>query len=233
MIELNEIAKVYPHPVHPVTALSKINLTVRKGSFSLLMGPSGCGKSTLLNLIGGLDQPTSGELTIAGRSTRRFSDADWTALRRWEIGMIFQFFNLLPMLTAFENVALPLLLRGDPQREAKEKAAAALTEVGLSRRFDHLPSALSGGEMQRVAIARADAMSPQILLADEPTGNLDSRIGEEILTLLASRSKSAGVTLLLATHSAQAIPFADQIIHLKDGRVERIEERKSEPGAGG
>ena len=233
LIELNEIAKVYPHPVHPVTALSKINLTVRKGSFSLLMGPSGCGKSTLLNLIGGLDQPTSGELTIAGRSTRRFSDADWTALRRREIGMIFQFFNLLPMLTAFENVALPLLLRGDPQREAKEKAAAALTAVGLSRRFDHLPSALSGGEMQRVAIARADAMSPQILLADEPTGNLDSRIGEEILTLLASRSKSAGVTLLLATHSAQAIPFADQIIHLKDGRVERIEERKSEPGAGG
>lgn len=225
MIQLSKIGKIYPHPAHPVTALSEIDLTIQKGSFSLLMGPSGCGKSTLLNLIGGLDQPTSGEITLSGRSTRDFNDADWTALRRREIGMIFQFFNLLPMLTAFENVALPLLLRGDPQKSAKEKAGAALDAVGLAHRMTHLPSALSGGEMQRVAIARADAMSPRILLADEPTGNLDSRIGEEILALLASRSKSAGVTLLLATHSAQAIPFADQIVHLKDGRVERIEKR--------
>lgn len=223
LIELNEVGKVYPHPVHPVTALAGIHLTIEKGSFSLLMGPSGCGKSTLLNLIGGLDQPTSGEIVIAGRSTRHFKDADWTRLRRTEIGMIFQFFNLLPMLTAFENVALPLLLRGDPQAAAQKKAGAALAAVGLAHRLDHLPSALSGGEMQRVAIARADAMSPRILLADEPTGNLDSKIGEEILTLLSSRSKSAGVTLLLATHSPQAVPLADQIIHLKDGRIDRIE----------
>jgi putative ABC transport system ATP-binding protein len=226
LIQLNEVGKIYPHPVHPVTALSGISLTIEKGSFSLLMGPSGCGKSTLLNLIGGLDLPTAGEIVIAGRPTGRFKDADWTAMRRREIGMVFQFFNLLPMLTAFENVALPLLLRGDSHRTAKEKAEAALRAVGLAHRMTHLPSALSGGEMQRVAIARADAMSPQILLADEPTGNLDSKIGEEILALLAARSNASGMTLLLATHSAQAIPFADQIIHLKDGRVEQVEKRE-------
>ncbi|MDC4205317.1 MAG: ABC transporter ATP-binding protein [Candidatus Manganitrophus sp.] len=227
MIELKNIQKTYPHPVHPVAALKEITLQIEKGSFSLLMGPSGCGKSTLLNLIGGLDQPSSGDLMIAGRPTRGFTDADWTRLRRTEIGMIFQFFNLLPMLNALENVALPLLLRGDRPEEAKRRATAALISVGLGNRLDHRPSALSGGEMQRVAIARADVVSPQILLADEPTGNLDSENGEEVLKLLSSRAR-AGVTLLLATHSPQAVPYADQIIHLKDGRVDRIDriERK-------
>lgn len=222
MIELKNIRKTYPHPTHPVTALKEITLQIEKGSFSLLMGPSGCGKSTLLNLIGGLDQPTSGDLIINGRPTRDFTDADWTRLRRTEIGMIFQFFNLLPMLNAIENVALPLLLRGDRPDKAKQRAEAALVSVGLGARLDHRPSALSGGEMQRVAIARADVVSPQILLADEPTGNLDSENGEEILKLLSSRAR-AGVTLLLATHSPQAVPYADQIIHLKDGRVDRID----------
>ncbi|MCG3110857.1 MAG: ABC transporter ATP-binding protein [Candidatus Manganitrophus sp. SB1] len=227
MIELKSVNKTYPHPVHPVAALKEITLQIEKGSFSLLMGPSGCGKSTLLNLIGGLDQPSSGDLMIAGRPTRGFTDADWTRLRRTEIGMIFQFFNLLPMLNALENVALPLLLRGDRPEEAKRRATAALISVGLGNRLDHRPSALSGGEMQRVAIARADVVSPQILLADEPTGNLDSENGEEVLKLLSSRAR-AGVTLLLATHSPQAVPYADQIIHLKDGRVDRIDriERK-------
>nr|WP_202882224.1 ABC transporter ATP-binding protein [Candidatus Manganitrophus noduliformans] len=227
MIELKSVNKTYPHPLHPVAALKEITLQIEKGSFSLLMGPSGCGKSTLLNLIGGLDQPTSGDLTLDGRPTRGFTDADWTRLRRTEIGMIFQFFNLLPMLNALENVALPLLLRGDRPEEAKRRATAALISVGLGNRLDHRPSALSGGEMQRVAIARADVVSPQILLADEPTGNLDSENGEEVLKLLSSRAR-AGVTLLLATHSPQAVPYADQIIHLKDGRVDRIDriERK-------
>ncbi|NKE71989.1 ABC transporter ATP-binding protein [Candidatus Manganitrophus noduliformans] len=227
VIELKSVNKTYPHPLHPVAALKEITLQIEKGSFSLLMGPSGCGKSTLLNLIGGLDQPTSGDLTLDGRPTRGFTDADWTRLRRTEIGMIFQFFNLLPMLNALENVALPLLLRGDRPEEAKRRATAALISVGLGNRLDHRPSALSGGEMQRVAIARADVVSPQILLADEPTGNLDSENGEEVLKLLSSRAR-AGVTLLLATHSPQAVPYADQIIHLKDGRVDRIDriERK-------
>jgi len=187
------------------------------------MGPSGCGKSTLLNLIGGLDTPTSGEMMIEGKSTKDFKDSDWTALRRFKIGMIFQFFNLLPMLSAFENVSLPLLLRGDNKKEAKEKALQALFSVGLKHRIEHLPSALSGGEMQRVAIARADAISPRILLADEPTGNLDSKTGEDILRLLASRSKQSGLTLLMATHSPAAISHADQIITMKDAKIHRIE----------
>ncbi len=226
MIHLMDVTKVYPHAVQPVTALKGITLTLNKGSLSLLMGPSGCGKSTLLNLIGGLDQPTSGKISIAGRPTENFNDADWTELRRWHVAMIFQFFNLLPMLTAIENVALPLLLRGDPQRSARQKAKEALIAVGLSDRMEHLPSALSGGEMQRVAIARADATTPQILLADEPTGNLDSTTGDEILRLLASRARQSGATLLLATHSDLAISLSDQIIHLKDGKITQIEERR-------
>ncbi|MFY9268626.1 MAG: ABC transporter ATP-binding protein [Candidatus Manganitrophaceae bacterium] len=221
VIVLKEVGKIYPHPVHPVAALKGVTLEIEKGSFSLLMGPSGCGKSTLLNLIGGLDTPTSGGLFMGGRSTAGFTDADWTALRRTEIGMIFQFFNLLPMLNALENVALPLLLRGDRPEEGRMKAKERLVSVGLGHRLDHLPSALSGGEQQRVAIARADAVSPKIILADEPTGNLDSERGEEILRLLSKRAE-AGMTILLATHSAQAIPYADRIIHLKDGRVERV-----------
>ncbi|MFQ5579185.1 MAG: ABC transporter ATP-binding protein [Nitrospiria bacterium] len=223
MIQVINLEKTYPHPTEPVTALKDVSLAIKKGSFSLIMGPSGCGKSTLLNLIGGLDQPTAGEIFIAEKSTQNFSDTQWTALRRSEIGMIFQFFNLLPMLNALENVALPLLLRGDRPTEAREKARVALVGVGLEPRLDHLPSALSGGEMQRVAIARADVICPKILLADEPTGNLDSKTGEDILKLLASRSRLSGVTILLATHSKQAVSFGDQIIHLKDSQIDRIE----------
>jgi len=224
MIEFKKVSKIYPHPTHPVTALKEISLTIKKGSFCLLMGPSGCGKSTLLNLLGGLDSPTSGEILLNGKSTRDFKDTDWTALRRSQIGMIFQFFNLLPMLTAKENVALPLLLRGDPAGPTDEKAVAALQAAGLGHRLDHLPSALSGGEMQRVAIARADAISPRLLLADEPTGNLDSHTGGEILSLMARRIKESGVTLLMATHSQQALSFADQIIVMKDSEIDRIEQ---------
>ncbi len=235
MIRLNQLTKVYPHPVRPVTALKSVTLTLTPGSFSLLMGPSGCGKSTLLNLIGGLDRPTSGTLEIDGQSTEHLSDAAWTTLRRNKIGMIFQFFNLLPMLTALENVALPLLLRGDPRKIALAKASAALAAVGMAdgassgdrlpnkNRADHLPAALSGGEMQRVAIARANVISPAILLADEPTGNLDSQLGEEITRLLAARVRHAGVTLLLATHHLQTVPYADQILWMKDGEITQIE----------
>ncbi len=223
MISLNKVSKVYPHATHPVTALKSVSLEIPKGSFTLLMGPSGCGKSTLLNLIGGLDFPTSGEIFFDGQSTLHFEDSDWTALRRSEIGMIFQFFNLLPMLSAQENIALPLLLRGDATEKTQQKAREALVQVGLRHRMDHLPAALSGGEMQRVAIARADAISPKLLLADEPTGNLDSKTGQDILKLLASRTQSSGLTLLMATHSSAAASFADQIIHMKDSEIDHIE----------
>ncbi|VAX31366.1 ABC-type antimicrobial peptide transport system, ATPase component [hydrothermal vent metagenome] len=223
MIHLKKVSKIYPHATQPVTALNAVSLKIPKGSFTLLMGPSGCGKSTLLNLIGGLDFPTSGEIFFDGQSTEHFEDRDWTVLRRSEIGMIFQFFNLLPMLSAQENIALPLLLRGDATAETQQKAREALARVGLRHRMDHLPAALSGGEMQRVAIARADAISPKLLLADEPTGNLDSKTGQEILKLLASRTQNSGLTLLMATHSIAAASFADQIIHMKDGEIDRIE----------
>ncbi|MFQ5598461.1 MAG: ABC transporter ATP-binding protein [Nitrospiria bacterium] len=223
---MNKVGKVYPHPTHPVHALRDVSLTIEKGSFCLLMGPSGCGKSTLLNLMGGLDVPSSGEILFNGRSTADFADRDWTALRRFDIGMIFQFFNLLPMLTALENVCLPLLLRGDPPERAGMAASAALKNVGLDHRVDHLPSALSGGEMQRVAIARALAISPELLLADEPTGNLDSHTGDGILSLLSAQMRASGVTLLMATHSEQARSFADQIIHMKDSEIDRIESLK-------
>ncbi len=223
MIVLNHVGKIYPRATHPVTALKGVSLKIAKGSFTLLMGPSGCGKSTLLNLVGGLDLPTSGEIFFDGQCTRDFEDNEWTALRRRDIGMIFQFFNLLPMLSAQENVALPLLLRGDDTKEARQKAQEALDRVGLGHRLDHWPCALSGGEMQRVAIARADAISPKLLLADEPTGNLDSKTGEEILKLLASRMQTSGLTLLMATHSAAAASFADQIIHMKDAEIDRVE----------
>ncbi len=224
MIILDKVSKIYPHSTHPVQALKDISLTIKAGSFTLLMGPSGCGKSTLLNLLGGLDMPSSGEILFDEKSTKYFNDRDWTALRRSEIGMIFQFFNLLPMLTAQENVALPLLLRGDPADQIQKKAVAVLEMVGLGHRLDHLPGALSGGEMQRVAIARADAISPKLLLADEPTGNLDSKTGQDILGLLASRTKASGLTLLMATHSQQAIEHADQVITMKDSEIEEIQE---------
>lgn len=223
MIVLNAVGKIYPHPTHPVKALKDISLNIAEGAFCLLMGPSGCGKSTLLNLMGGLDVPTSGEILFDGKSTRNFKDSDWTAMRRSRIGMIFQFFNLLPMLTAMENVSLPLLLRGDPADRSRKKAADALRNVGLAHRAAHLPSALSGGEMQRVAIARALAISPRLLLADEPTGNLDSKTGNEILAMLAAEIKTSGVSLFMATHSEQARAFADRIIVMKDSEIDRIE----------
>ena len=225
MIVFNQVSKTYSHSTHPVTALKEVSLTIKQGSFTVLMGPSGCGKSTLLNLMGGLDTPTSGEIFFDGRSTTGFRDADWTALRRTDVGMIFQFFNLLPMLTAQENVALPLLLRGEPAVETQKKARTALETVGLGHRLDHLPGKLSGGEMQRVAIARADAISPKLLLADEPTGNLDSKTGKEILDLLSTRTKERGLTLLMATHSQEAVAYADQIITMKDSEISRIEAR--------
>lgn len=225
MIVFNQVSKTYSHSTHPVTALKEVSLTIKQGSFTVLMGPSGCGKSTLLNLMGGLDTPTSGEIFFNGRSTTGFRDADWTALRRTDVGMIFQFFNLLPMLTAQENVALPLLLRGEPAVETQKKARTALETVGLGHRRDHLPGKLSGGEMQRVAIARADAISPKLLLADEPTGNLDSKTGKEILDLLSTRTKERGLTLLMATHSQEAVAYADQIITMKDSEISRIETR--------
>jgi putative ABC transport system ATP-binding protein len=184
------------------------------------MGPSGSGKSTLLHLIGGLDRPSGGDLLVDGRLIGQMADDQVTLFRRKKIGIVFQFFNLLPTLSALENVALPLVLDGRSKAEADHQAEILLTKIGLEKRQHHLPEELSGGEIQRVAVARALAFNPPILLADEPTGNLDSKNGEAILALLKRINQEDGCTVVMVTHSQEAARYGDRTIFLRDGRVE-------------
>ncbi len=201
-------------------ALRDVTLHVPKGEFCALMGPSGCGKTTLLNLVAGLDVPTSGEVFLAGQSTEHLTDSEWTRLRRDCIGMVFQDFHLIPGLNALENVALPLLLRGEAGDVARARSAEMLNSVGMGHRAQHRPDELSGGEKQRVAIARALVHRPQVILADEPTGNLDSANGEEIIALLRGLPQQFGHTVILATHSAAAAQQADRVHRMRDGQLE-------------
>ncbi len=219
MIRLEKVSKIYRQDHQEVVALKEISLTISKGEFVAIMGPSGSGKSTLLNLIGGLDQPTSGVVTVDGHAISSLSDLEMTHLRRRTIGIIFQFFNLLPHLTVWENVALPLLLRGEPTDKVRTDVSTSLDQVGLSHRLGHRPHELSGGEQQRVAIARALVIQPKILLADEPTGNLDSTVGGEIMELIKRLSKQQTITLILATHSLSAASHTGHTIQLKDGKI--------------
>jgi putative ABC transport system ATP-binding protein len=202
-----------------VEALRGIDLEVARGQFVALVGPSGSGKSTFLNLVGGLDRPTTGELWVDGVELSASKEKALTEHRRRRVGFVFQGFNLLPRLTALENVAVPLLFVGVPERERLDRAAGLLSQVGLGDRLDHRPTQLSGGEQQRVAIARALIGRPAIILADEPTGNLDSTTGGEIMALLRHLNRAQGVTLLLVTHDAEAASFADRIIRLRDGQL--------------
>jgi putative ABC transport system ATP-binding protein len=202
-----------------VEALRSINLTVDRGQFVALVGPSGSGKSTLLNLVGGLDRPTSGQLWIDGVELSASKEKALTEHRRRRVGFVFQSFNLLPRLTAVENVALPLMFVGVAQSERLDRAVELLAQVGLSDRLDHRPTQLSGGEQQRVAIARALVNHPAIILADEPTGNIDTATGAEIMALLRRLNREQGVTLLLVTHDPEAASFADRIIQLRDGKI--------------
>ena len=202
-----------------VEALRSINLTVDQGQFVALVGPSGSGKSTLLNLVGGLDRPTSGELWIDGVELSAGKEKALTEHRRQRVGFVFQSFNLLSRFTAVENVALPLMFVGVAQRERLERAVELLAQVGLSDRLDHRPTQLSGGEQQRVAIARALVNHPAIILADEPTGNIDTATGAEIMDLLRRLNREQGVTLLLVTHDPEAAGFADRVIQLRDGMI--------------
>ena len=202
-----------------VTALERIDLHVARGEMVSIVGPSGSGKSTLLNLIGGLDRPSTGEIRIEGRNIASLSDDDLTRLRRDKIGFIFQFFNLLPSLSCMENVALPLHLKGLPKRKTTARARELLELVQLGHRMDHLPDELSGGERQRVAIARALAFDPPILLADEPTGNLDSHTGVEILKLIRDLHARLGATVLIVTHDAGVAASCPRMLTLCDGRV--------------
>jgi len=219
MVKLTAVSKIYERGGDHICGLDQVNLDVTAGTLCAFVGPSGCGKSTLLNLISGLDLPTSGEIALDGQSTARFSSDDWTRVRRRSIGIVFQAFHLVPGLTVEENVAFPLLLRGENGRLVSERVAEVLSLVGMSHRRLHRPSELSGGEQQRVAIARAIVHQPKIVLADEPTGNLDSQHGSEIIALLRRLVQQFHHTVLLVTHSAAAAQAADYTWTMKDGRL--------------
>ena len=212
-----------------VQALDGVDLEVQRGTFVALIGPSGSGKSTLLNLIGGLDRPSKGELWVDGMELGRTSDKKLVAFRRDRVGFIFQSFNLLPTNQAWENVSLPLMLAGRSKSERYTRAKALLEQIGLGDRIDHRPSELSGGQQQRVANARALANNPVLILADEPTGNLDSRTGREVLETMQNLVRNEGVTLLMVTHDLNAASYADRIVHLRDGKIERIEDTAARP----
>jgi putative ABC transport system ATP-binding protein len=216
-VEVRDVTKVFGSGHARVEALAGVSLRVAHGEFVAVMGPSGSGKSTLLHLIGALDLPTSGSIRIGADDLGALDDNRLTLLRRRRIGFVFQAFNLLDVLTAEENVALPLELDG--QADALAGAAEALAQVGLAHRRTHLPSQLSGGEQQRVAIARALVMNPLLLLADEPTGNLDSSHGDQVMALLRSLADERGQTIVMVTHNAGHAALADRLVRLRDGRV--------------
>ena len=224
MIDLKRVSKVFEGK-RKATALENVDLQIPKGEVVSIVGPSGSGKSTLLNLIGGLDRPTAGEIFIDNQNLGELSDDELTRVRRDKIGFIFQFFNLLPTLNCLENVSLPLHLRKWPRRKIEERAKELLNLVQLSHRMDHLPEELSGGERQRVAIARALSVYPPILLADEPTGNLDTRTGEEILKLIQDLHSKLGSTILIVTHDMGVAEQCARTVRLRDGRV--VEDSKN------
>lgn len=211
-----------------VTALRDVDLEIKPGEFCAFVGPSGCGKSTLLNLVAGLDLPTSGEIVLDGRSTRNLTGYEWTKIRRETIGIVFQAFHLVHGLTAEENIALPLMLRGENGRETAQRVQDMLDRVGMSHRRRHRPAELSGGEQQRIAIARALAHEPRLLLADEPTGNIDSHQGADIMALIRELVISGGQTVLLVTHSVAAAQTADYVWTMRDGRLVSRTERMTE-----
>ena len=218
MIQLEGVGKQFAGG-RGVTALHEVSLTIERGEMVSIVGPSGSGKSTLLNLAGGLDAPTTGRVVVDGQSLAGLSDDDLTRLRRDEIGFVFQFFNLLPTLTCLENVGLPLHLRGWPRRKVEERARELLTIVQLGARLHHRPEELSGGERQRVAIARALAIYPPVILADEPTGNLDTSTGRDILALMRELHGRLGCTIVIVTHDMRVAESCQRTISLRDGRV--------------
>ncbi len=219
LIQAENLTKVYGTGDTAVVALDHVRLTVNPDEFVAVMGPSGCGKSTLLHLLGGLDRPTEGHVSIDGQMLAAMSDDAVTQLRRRKIGFVFQFFNLIPILSSIENAALPLLLDGKNSAGAQQKAIEWLTKVGLEHRLDSRPDELSAGQQQRVAIARALITDPLLVLADEPTGNLDTKASDEIAELLKQVAKAWGRAVLMVTHDPRIAAYADRIVFLKDGKV--------------
>ncbi len=227
ILQTESLTKEYQMGSISVEALRDINLTIEKGEYLAVMGPSGSGKSTLLHLMGGLDFPTSGDVILDGQSLSKLNDNEITHLRRRKIGFIFQFYNLLPTLTAEENIGLPLLIDNQPLHRHRDWLNELLTLVDLVDRADHRPDQLSGGQQQRVAIARAFVNRPEIVLADEPTGNLDSRSGTTILELLQRSCREFTATIVMVTHDPQAASYADRVVFLKDGEIVRHLERQN------
>jgi len=219
IVTIRDLSKVYRQGEATILALNRISLTIRAGEFLSLMGPSGSGKSTLLHIIAGVDRPTSGECLVQGVDVTRLSESELADWRNRTVGFVFQTFNLIPVLTAFENVELPLLLTKLSKRERREQVKTALELVGLADRVTHLPKQLSGGQEQRVAIARALVTDPLLIVADEPTGNLDSNAAAEVLGILQSLSRDVGKTVILVTHDPKAAAFGSRTIHLEKGEL--------------
>jgi putative ABC transport system ATP-binding protein len=220
-IQLTDVVRDYRVGSQVLRALDRVSLRMDSGQFSAIVGPSGAGKSTLLHLLGGLDSPTSGSIRFNGREISQLKDAEKSEFRRHSVGFVFQFFNLMPTMTAWENVAVPKLLDGIKLSKAKPAAIAWLERVGLAHRAEHRPSELSGGEMQRVAVARGLVMDPPLILADEPTGNLDTQTGQSILDLFSEVAHDAGSrrAVVMVTHNRDAAHSTDRVIELKDGRL--------------
>lgn len=217
-IELKEINKIYRTDEIETLALENVNLTIEKGEFVSVMGPSGCGKSTLLNIVGLLDEPTSGSVIIDNTTIGKMSDSKLAAFRNSKLGFVFQSFHLINSLNVLDNVELPLIYRSMSASERQRRVREVLERVGLSHRLRHMPSQLSGGQCQRVAIARAIVGNPEIILADEPTGNLDSKMGAEVMDLLHSLNKDDGRTIMMVTHNEEQAKLTDRIIRFFDGR---------------
>ena len=220
LLIVENIERVYGEDSQRVAALRGVSFAAAAGEFIALKGPSGCGKSTLLHLVGGMDKPTRGTILLDGMNLDQLEEDDLVRVRRRRIGFVFQFFNLLPTLSVIENVALPMLLDGATEKQARDRAAGLLERVGISKRAHHFPAALSGGEMQRAAVARAVINQPALLLADEPTGNLDSANGSHVMEVLEELNRDLSVAVILATHSEEAARYAKRVISMRDGMIE-------------
>jgi len=229
VLEAQRLTKVYPMGQEKVRALDRVDFTALQGDFAVINGPSGSGKTTLLNLLALIDRPSEGEVLFEGQPTSRLSEGELALIRRAKIGLVFQTFNLIPVLSAAENVEYPLLLTKTPRRERKERVAAILAEVGLAGFERRRPDELSGGQRQRVALARALVTQPRAVLADEPTANLDSATGKQIMELLQGLNRDHCVTFLVVTHDPAVIPYAQRVLTIRDGRLQG-EERRGEPG---
>lgn len=227
VLETRNLSKEYHLGKHTVNALSEVFLEIEEGEFVAVMGPSGSGKSTLLHLLGGLDQPSQGAIVLAGREVSGLGDREATLIRRRNVGFVFQFFNLLPTLSAEENILLPLIIDGKKPRDYKNQMEELLERVGLPDRRHHRPDQLSGGEQQRVALARALITRPAILLADEPTGNLDTKTGTAMMKLLQASAKELRQTVVMVTHDPKAAAYADRVVFLRDGKI--VEQMRMSP----